>query len=893
MNAMPRQADSGNGAVVTPVLRTLVMADLADSTALIERLGDVAAAAMMQRLDLHVRDLLAFTGGRLIDKADGLLALFERPVQAVDFALRYQRSLADVARQENLNLQARVGIHVGEVMTWENPPQAVAAGAKPLEVEGLAKPVAARLMSLAMPGQILLSGMAQTLAQRAQAELGERSQKLRWLVHGRYRFKGVPAPMVVHEVGETGVAPLRQPPSGAKAWREVPLWRRPPVLAAEAILVCGLIGGSLYSVFKSPPAIAFHERDWVVVGDMSNFTADPRLEQSLDTALRISLEQSRHVNLVPELKVQAALQRMGRDGQTTIDRAVGSEIALREGARALLLPSVAEVGGRLRVNIEVVDPATQVTVYAESAEGRGVESTLSSLDTVNTELRERLGESMNDIQASGKPLAQVTTANLDALRLYTLANEAARKSRLTEAMRLLDLALEKDPAFAMAYSGRAQIYLRGSDNGKARENYEIALKHRSRLSTREAMQLDANLASLGPPEPAVEQWLTFARSYPDAYVAYLRAAQVEIYFLQRYEKALQTLQPAINAQNPAMASVMYNVGMSHLGLGHYEEARSAFGKYESLGGRGFNRDYADVYAAQRRFAEATRVLKKQERSGASGLDLDMRLPEVTYALDQGRWDQGMKALDALESEAAASAPLMARVYRGTRLGLQSYEKGNGVALPGLGAFVDEELRHANDKDNADIVHAHVAALYGAVLAARHGDGALAMRVLDAIGQSGERLAYPAIADLTYVVKAELALNAGDVPRAVALMKGRVNGSELALVHSSLLRAYLRGSDEEKALQEAEWLAKQRGRSYVEWNSQFMLQPINVVETDLALLHAAEIAASQGQPEVAERWLANFTKAWPSAPGFAAKRAGRLKDAISASRRGRSSPAAAR
>lgn len=892
MNAMPRPVDPGNGAVVTPVLRTLLMADLADSTALIERLGDAAAAAMMQRLDLHVRDLLAFTGGRLIDKADGLLALFERPVQAVDFALRYQRSLADVARQETLNLQARIGIHVGEVMTWENPPHAVAAGAKPLEVEGLAKPVAARLMSLAMPGQVLLSGMAQTLAQRAQAELGERSHKLRWLVHGRYRFKGVPAPMLVHEVGEAGVAPLKAPPSGTKAWREVPLWRRPPVLAAEAILVCGLIGGSLYSVFKSPPAIAFHERDWVVVGDMSNFTADPRLEQSLDTALRISLEQSRYVNLVPEMKVQAALQRMGRDGQTTLDRAVGSEIALREGARALLLPSVAEVGGRLRVNIEVVDPTTQVTVYAESAEGRGVESALSSLDTVNNELRERLGESMNDIQANGKPLAQVTTANLDALRLYTLANEAARKSRLTEAMRLLDLALEKDPAFAMAYSGRAQIYIRGNDNAKARENYEIARKYRSRLSTREAMQLDANLAALGSPELAVEQWLTFSRSYPDAYVAYLRAAQIEIYFLQRYDKALQTLQPAINAQNPAMASVMYNVGMSHLALGHYEEARSAFGKYESLGGRGFNRDYADLYAAQRRFADAMRVLRKQERSGASGQDLDMRLPEVSYALDQGRWTQAMAALDALEAEAGKSTPLMARVYRGSRLGLQSFEKGDGIALPGLGAFVAEELRDAGDSGSPDLVHAHVAALYGAALAARHGDRALASQVVDALGAKGEALGYPAVVDLVRIVRAELALGSGDAPSAIALLKGRVNGSELVLVHSTLLRAYLRGGDLEKALQEAEWLARQRGRAYVEWNSQFMLQPVNVVETDMAMLYAAEIALRQDKPDVAERWLAAFSKAWPEAPGFAARRLARLKDALSA-RRDRNLTAAAR
>ena len=112
-----------------------------------------------------------------------------------------------------------------------------------------------------------------------------------------------------------------------------------------------------------------------MIGDISNFTGDSQLEDSLERALRISMEQSRFVNLVPELKVQEVLQRMGRSPSASVDRAVGSEIALREGARALLLPSVAEVGGRLRVNVEVVDPNNQITVFAESAEGRGAEST--------------------------------------------------------------------------------------------------------------------------------------------------------------------------------------------------------------------------------------------------------------------------------------------------------------------------------------------------------------------------------------------------------------------------------------------------------------------------------------------------------------------------------------
>lgn len=871
MNAVPRHADPGNGAVVTPVLRTLLMADLADSTALIERLGDVAAAAMMQRLDLHVRDLLAFTGGRLIDKADGLLALFERPVQAVDFALRYQRSLADVARQENLSLQARVGVHVGEVMTWENPPHAVAAGAKPLEVEGLAKPVAARLMSLAMPGQILLSGMAQTLAQRAQAELGERSHKLRWLVHGRYRFKGVPAPMVVHEVGETGIAPLRVPPSGAKAWREVPIWRRPPVLAAEAILVCGLIGGSLYSVFKSPPAIAFHERDWVVVGDMSNFTADARLEQSLDTALRISLEQSRYVNLVPELKVRAALQRMGRDGQTTIDRAIGSEIALREGARALLLPSVAEVGGRLRVNIEVVDPTTQVTVYAESAEGRGVESALTSLDTVNAELRERLGESMNDIQANGRPLVQITTPSLDALRLYTAANEAAIVAyNFRESMRLLNMALEKDPNFALAYSSRARLHLANNDYVQAKADLAKANQFRNRLSARETLVLDTGLAEFGPPAGRIDQWKLFAREYPDTYRAHYQVAYQRAFYTQRYEQALVDLQPTFTSQNQRLWGSHHLAGMLYLALERYPESRSAFDKYESLGGKSFDRIYADLFATLRQYPAAEKILARQTKAGLPGAEFDARLPEVSYPLDRGEWDAAMTAAHRLEEAAGVQSPLMARMYRGMIMGLDMYA-GKNPPLDALQRFVDQERTHVLAKDDPEAVHAALAALYGVDLMARAGHVDAAERLLKELRPPALALGYPAIEDMAAIAEADIAMTRKQPEAAVEILRSRKNGAELNQVHAALLRAYRQAEKPEAAQVEAEWLATHRGRAYMEWNSHYMLLPANVLETNLALLSLAELAAERGNAQAATTHLAAFRKAWSNPPTFLSTR----------------------
>jgi predicted ATPase len=160
--------------------------------------------------DATARELLPAFHGREIDKTDGFLMLFERASDAVAYALAYHRALRDVSARLGIVFAARAGLHVGPVTLRENPAEHVARGAKPLEVEGIAKAVGARVMAIAGAGQTLLTATA----------ADGLPDGLRLQSHGHWRLKGVAEPLELFEAGEDD-APFTPPPDAAKAWRVV------------------------------------------------------------------------------------------------------------------------------------------------------------------------------------------------------------------------------------------------------------------------------------------------------------------------------------------------------------------------------------------------------------------------------------------------------------------------------------------------------------------------------------------------------------------------------------------------------------------------------------------------------------------------------------------------
>ena len=829
-------------ATSAPQVRTLLLTDLVESTHLVERLGDAQAAALFRAHDRLVLELQQRWRGRLIDRSDGLLLLFNRPIDGLGFALDYARGLRDLGRQMQFKepLQARAGLHVGEVLVWENSPEAVRQGAKSLEVEGLAKPLAGRLMALARPGQILLSATAEPLAHHAARELGERGELLVWKSYGRWRFKGIPEAQEVYEVGEPGLAPLRMPAHTPKAWRDLPLWRRPVALAAEAVLVAGMAFGAWF-LAQPKPAIAFNERDWVVVGDLRNLTGDPRLEDALEQAFRISLEQSRYVNVVGELKVRDTLQRMQRQPDTAVDRALGSEIALRDGARAVLLPTVSEVGGRLRVSAEVIDPHTQTTVYAVSADGKGVESALASIDEVTDQLRTKLGEALQNVQKTSVPLPNVATPSLDALKAFAVARRVANTTGDREqALGLYQRARQLDPQFALAHADMARLYATLGEPGAARDEWRKALALPQRLSPQERQMIELMLIQHTGPQNYFRKAEEYLALYPDDYQTIGRLSSNQWHQRNDFRAAEALSRRAQKPQNERFSSVRYNLGIMLLGQERYDQALAEFRQAREAGFVGAGELYALLYEARGQYAEADRTYfaSTAGRNGWHG-----ETGAIVW-IDRGQPARAAAAVREWVQKADASGDVLESLRARAGLASMAVLHGQGDAaaaqqeLLGLieakGALADDIYPPASTELR----------LYAGLLSAYRDDRAGLAEALRRVQGSTVVRDYPTIRELHEVLLAEQERLNGQPRLAMARLEPLVRqDTALVATHWALMRAARAAGDESVAAAQAEWLATHRGRIFAESTTSDVLRFFNV-SVSAEVLRARQQAGSK-------------------------------------------------
>jgi len=170
-----RASDLSSGTAI------ILFADIVDSTALTERLGDAAFRAKARELDGALRGVIREHAGTAIEGkllGDGVLAVFTSAREAIEAALACAGAGSDTG------LPLHLGLHAGDVIREEG------------NVYGGAVNIASRISGLSAAGEVLVSETVRSLART--------SAGVRFEDRGEQALKGVGEAVRVWAVWEGG-----------------------------------------------------------------------------------------------------------------------------------------------------------------------------------------------------------------------------------------------------------------------------------------------------------------------------------------------------------------------------------------------------------------------------------------------------------------------------------------------------------------------------------------------------------------------------------------------------------------------------------------------------------------------------------------------------------------
>ena len=166
--------------------RTILFADVCDSTGITEALGDVASRKHIAELLEEFSSITEALGGTVIKTiGDEIMTSFESPLDCIAAAVDMQRAVTAKPPIHGIHSRVRIGLHTGPVLMEGG------------DAFGDVVNVSARVVALAAADQVLTTGV--TMERVKEGEVPHRSLG----VHG---VRGRDEPLHIHEVlwrGET------------------------------------------------------------------------------------------------------------------------------------------------------------------------------------------------------------------------------------------------------------------------------------------------------------------------------------------------------------------------------------------------------------------------------------------------------------------------------------------------------------------------------------------------------------------------------------------------------------------------------------------------------------------------------------------------------------------
>jgi tetratricopeptide (TPR) repeat protein/tRNA A-37 threonylcarbamoyl transferase component Bud32 len=342
--------------------------------------------------------------------------------------------------------------------------------------------------------------------------------------------------------------------SGVTAKTRAVKW---PILAGVAAVVVVLgMGAWLYFARR---AQALTERDTIVLGDFTNTTSDAIFDDTLKTALNVSLRQSPFLNVLSDSEVAKNLKLMTRPADTKLTPGVARELCQRAGSKVYLAGSIGSLGSQYVLGLKAVNCRSGDTLAEEQVTAAAKEKVLDTLGEAATKLRGQPGESLATVKKFDVPLEQATTSSLEALKAYSLGH--------------YQRAIELDPNFATAYRVLGNCYVSLNEPGRASEYFTKAFQLREHASEMEKLSIAASYYNnvTGELDKAAQTLQEEIEDYAEIPAPYYRLSVV--YATQgQFEKAIETIRQFMRL-SPSPWDADENLAAYNLALQRFDETR--------------------------------------------------------------------------------------------------------------------------------------------------------------------------------------------------------------------------------------------------------------------------------------------------------------------------------
>jgi serine/threonine protein kinase/Flp pilus assembly protein TadD len=349
-----------------------------------------------------------------------------------------------------------------------------------------------------------------------------------------------------------------------------------------------------------------------------------------------------HEELLTQLAKVAALKVISRTSVMSYASTSKplKQIANELGVRSIVEGSVQVAGERLRVNVQLIDAATDAHLWAERYD-RTLDDAFAIQSDVAQQIVAAVGAALSNTEQKG--LAEAPTTNAEAYQLYLQGREYwTRPGYLQQnceiAQELYERALALDPGFALAHAALSEVH-----GGMYWYRFDP-------LPARAAHQREEAEAAL--------------RLAPDLPQAHEAMGLAHYWGRRDYKRALEEFAIALE-RLPNDADLWAHIGYVHRRLGHWEEVIAAFEKATQLNPRAANLFYdlgGNTYQGMHRYAEAVRAYDRA-LSLASDLNVVATWKGWIYVCWQGQLDTLRAILHRLPMDADLGTP-------GTRAFLQ-------------------------------------------------------------------------------------------------------------------------------------------------------------------------------------------------------------------------------